>query len=199
MTVSKAMRRSHMYLALFLTPWLVVYALSGFVLNHHSWFMPQDGKPPAPFVLVEERAYDAAFSADADEKLIGAQVLEHLGLAGSFYVQGNAKSAKLVINRNSAFAQHRVTYDRQQGKLRVEKQSFTAPMFVNRAHFRHGYEQPFAASMGWAVIVDLVVLSLVFWVISGLWMWWEIKPARAWGAVFGALGVGLFVLLLFNI
>ena len=47
--------------------------------------------------------------------------------------------------------------------------------------------------------VAFVVVALAFWVLSGLWMWWEIKPARVWGAVFGLTGAAVFALLLFTI
>jgi hypothetical protein len=40
---------------------------------------------------------------------------------------------------------------------------------------------------------------MVFWVLSGVWMWWEIKPARVTGAVFAAVGCGAFALLLVTI
>jgi hypothetical protein len=47
---SKLIRRTHMYLALFLTPWMVVYALSSFIFNHHALF--SGGKPLATFLLL---------------------------------------------------------------------------------------------------------------------------------------------------
>jgi hypothetical protein len=199
MKFSKLVRRSHMYLALFLTPWLVVYAMSGFVLNHGAWFMPGHGtdRQAPPFVKLEERPYEAVFSPEADRQMIGMAVLEELGLPGAFGIQGGGQ--KLVFMRNSAGAVHRVTYLRATQRLIVEKQTLTVPMFLNRTHFRHGYEQPYAAAIAWAVIVDLVILALIFWVLSGLWMWWEIKPARAWGGVFGLLGVAVFFLLAFRI
>lgn len=203
MKVSKVIRRTHMYLALFLTPWLLIYAASGFVLNHRAWFFPVSSEGHAQaqpqFKKVAERDYDVAFSDDADARMIGAKVLEDLEMSGAFNVQGNAGQPRLVIMRNGAFAVDRVTYLRPQKKLLIERQTLDAPMFLNRSHFRHGYNQPFMASITWAVIVDLVIASLVFWVLSGLWMWWEIKPARAWGAVFGLAGAAIFALLLFTI
>ena len=48
----------------------------------------------------------------------------------------------------------------------------------------------------WAVLVDLVVVGMLFWVASGLWMWWEIKPARGWGAACALTGFGVFGILL---
>lgn len=196
---SKVIRRTHMYLALFVTPWMIVYALSGLVLNHGQVVRTLYGAKFGQFEKVGERDYTAAFSADADPRMIGAQILDHLGLAGSFNVQGTTSQPRLIINRNAAFATHRITYFRGENRLLIEKQRFTAPVFVNRLHFRHGYEQPFLSSRIWAVTVDLAIAAMVFWAASGLWMWWEIRPARAWGAVCGLVGFGLFGILLASI
>jgi hypothetical protein len=195
-TVSKVIRRTHMYLALFLTPWIIVYALSGLVLNHFKAVRSLYGDKFAKFESVEEREYTAAFSADADPKMIGAQILEHLGMTGSFFVPPGANETKLVVNRNTAFALFRITFFRKENRLLIEKQPFNAATFVNRAHFRHSYDHPFLPSKFWAAGVDLVVVAMLFWIASGIWMWWEIKPARMWGAVFGLAGLGIFGILL---
>ncbi len=45
---SKLIRRIHLYLALFLTPWMLIYGLSGLVLNHgatvRSFYGPTYGQ-----------------------------------------------------------------------------------------------------------------------------------------------------------
>ena len=188
-----------MYLALFLTPWMLIYALSGLVLNHGQAVRDFYGAKFGQMEKVAERPYTTTFSDDADARQIGAQILEDLGLSGTFNVQGTAKSPRLVINRNAAFAHHRITYIRAEQKLVHEKQAFSAPVFVNRTHFRHGYEQPFLSAKIWAVILDLVIVGMVFWAASGIWMWWEIKPARLTGGVFALIGFGLFGVLLATI
>ena len=90
-------------------------------------------------------------------------------------------------------------YACQENRLLIEQQRLTAPSFLNRLHYRNGYEQPFWAAKIWAAIVDLVIVALLFWVASGLWLWWELKPTRRWGAVFGLLGCGVFGVLLASI
>jgi hypothetical protein len=40
---------------------------------------------------------------------------------------------------------------------------------------------------------------MIFWVASGLWMWWEMKLTRLWGAVFALGGLSLFALFLVTI
>ncbi len=196
---SKVIRRVHMYLALFLTPWMLVYALSGLVLNHGEMVRGFYGGKFSDFEKIGERPYAAAFSADADARLIGAQILDDLGLAGTFNVQGNPDQPRLVINRSAPFTAHRITYFRAEHRLVIEKQSLNAPVVLNRLHFRHGYEQNFFSAKIWAVVVDLAVVGMLFWVASGIWMWWEIRPARAWGAVFALVGCGAFGLLLATI
>ena len=42
---SKFLRRSHMYLALFLTPWMLVYALSTMGMNHRQYFTKRGDNP----------------------------------------------------------------------------------------------------------------------------------------------------------
>jgi hypothetical protein len=197
--VSKVIRRTHMYLALFLTPWMIIYAVSGLVLNHFDAVRKFYGTNFGRMEKIAEQPYTTTFSEDAEPRAIGRQILDDLGLTGTFNVQGAADAPRLVIVRNAAFAQHRITYFRVEKKVVHEKQTFTAPVFVNRAHFRHGYGQPFVSSNVWAVILDLVIIAMVFWAASGLWMWWEIKPARFAGASFALAGFGLFGLLLLAI
>ena len=193
---SKIIRRVHLYLALFLTPWMLVYALSGLVLNHAETVRGWYGGKFNDFEKLEERPYTAAFSADAPARLIGAQILADLGLAGSFNVQGTPAQPKLVITRNAALTAHRVTYFRTENRLLIEQQSLSTPVMLNRLHFRHGYEQPFISAKIWGFAVDLAIVGMLFWVVSGIWMGWEIKPARTAGAVFALVGCGAFGLLL---
>ena len=56
---SKLIRRTHMYLALFLTPWVMVFALSSIIFNHFKFF--SGGKPLAPFEQVAELSGLATF------------------------------------------------------------------------------------------------------------------------------------------
>ena len=39
MTISTIVRRTHMFLALFFFPWVLMYALSTLVMNHRAFFV----------------------------------------------------------------------------------------------------------------------------------------------------------------
>ena len=63
---------------------------------------------------------------------------------------------------------------------------------LERFHRRRGYTTGYALDTAWAVSVDLVIGAMVFWALSGLWMWWEMKVTRRLGACAIASGLGLF-------
>jgi len=42
--------------------------------------------------------------------------------------------------------------------------------------------------------VDVAVVTMVFWSLSGIWLAWEIKRTRVWGLLSLGVGLGLFVL-----
>jgi len=197
--VSKLVRRTHLYLALFLTPWVIIYALSGLVLNHFPLVRSLYGDNLNTFELVEERGYASTFSDDAQPREVAGQILNDLGLAGSFFVNGTPAQEKMTINRGSSFQAHRITFFPAEQRLKIERHEFKAPAFLNRAHFRHGYDQPYLASDLWGGIVDLVILSMLLWVATGLWMGWEIKPGRKWSVLCAGGGIVIFVLLMLTI
>jgi hypothetical protein len=76
---------------------------------------------------------------------------------------------------------------------------FTMPSFLERMHRRRGFQQAYATDDIWAFSVDLFIVAMIFWVASGLWMWWEMRVTRRWGALFGLSGVVLFALFMATI
>ncbi len=71
LSFSRSIRRTLMYLALFLTPWMIVYALSGLVLNHFETVRSWYGGKYSDFEKIAERPYAAAFSAEETPRMIG--------------------------------------------------------------------------------------------------------------------------------
>jgi hypothetical protein len=71
--------------------------------------------------------------------------------------------------------------------------------FLTRLHLAHGYPGDTNTKWFWAVVVDAMAIVMVFWGVSGLFMWWQVKSTRALGfivlltsaAVALALGFGM--------
>jgi hypothetical protein len=51
-------------------------------------------------------------------------------------------------------------------------------------HKQHHFPASFGPTFFWALFADLTALTLVFWAISGLFMWWQMKKFRLLGALF---------------
>jgi hypothetical protein len=174
-----------------------MYSLSALVYNHLGTIREWYGGNLNKFEKVEEIEYQDPFAADSSPEEKAKQILLDLDLNGAHYLPGGgANSDRLVIMRQSPYALKRITYLRAEGKLIIEEQEPNLPSILTRMHNRHGYEQDYSSMTFWALGVELTVLSMLFWIASGLWLWWEIKPARTWGAVFALVGLGLFSVML---
>ena len=189
---SKLIRRTHMYLALFLTPWMLVYAISTIAMNHR---MPR----PTTYIKERDLTYTNTFEPGTPPREIARQILADLNLDGAFGVQGPAADGRLTINRQGMLSPRRLTFTPQDGHLVVERFELETSGFLNRFHRRRGYQQPYAADMAMAISVDAVVIAMVFWALSGLWMWWEMRATRLWGVACAVTGAGIFALFILTI
>jgi hypothetical protein len=195
---SKIVRRSHMYLALALTPWILVYAASTIVMNHREFVRHVLGIAPPEFEKVSEQTYSGIFPEGAAPREKAQQILRDIGLDGAFNAR-MAKDGKLIVVRQDVLTPRRITLDSADSRLTVEREVFHTSAFLERMHRRRGYQQPYVLDDAWAVSVDAVVIAMVFWVASGLWMWWELRATRRLGFLFGAAGLALFGLFLATI
>lgn len=181
-----------MYLALFLAPWMIGYALSTMAMNHR---MPR----PTSFVTEIERDYPNVFEPGTPPREIAQQILSDLDLDGAFGVQGPAPDGRLTINRQGMLSPRRIIFTPQSRRIVVERMELETSGFLNRFHRRRGYQQPYAADLAMAMSVDAVIVAMVFWALSGLWMWWEMRATRWWGLACAVTGAGIFVLFVVTI
>ena len=93
----------------------------------------------------------------------------------------------------------RIIFTPQDRKVVVDRMELETSGFLNRFHRRRGYQQPYAADIAMAVSVDAVIIAMVFWALSGLWMWWEMRATRLWGVACAAAGMGIFILFVLTI
>ena len=191
--ISRLVRRIHMFTGLFLAPWMVMYALSTLVMAHHEYVNSfYDSKSP---VLVAEREldYSRSFATNETRDAIAQQILNDLSMEGAYSVSGGRDGKPLVIQRQHAMPQRRLTFDASTSKITIEREEFRTPTVLERLHRRRGYKQPYALEDTWGFTVDVAVVTMVFWSLSGIWLAWELKTTRAWGALSFVVGLGLFV------
>jgi len=278
-------RRTHLFLGLFLLPWVMLYGVSGFLFNYPTAFPDQPTRSfgledvrgtsleglPRPAELAEEvvavlnekggsyrlvRPEDAAFARSRVLLNARGQGVEHSIVVelpdGSGYVRSKhsapqeapapfaAKSGirtatslpdrlqegtPVVLNKLGLDADEatvpgalpdlkfymeadgrvwRVTYQPQRGGISgrpadAPGQSLTARRFLTGLHLAREYPAGGGVRWYWALFVDAMAFVMVFWAVSGLFMWWQIKAVRGWGAVVLALSAAVAALMAFRV
>jgi hypothetical protein len=184
-------RRTHLYLGLFLIPWLLMYGLSSILISHNTWF--RSAQSPVWRTLFE-RDYHRAVPENAELREVAREILKDCNLEGAFWVQ-RPNADELRINRFRFWNDTRLTYSIKDQRLRAEQQQYPWNQVLVRLHFRGGFLQPTVWDTLWAVLVDVACVGILIWVASGLIMWWRLVRLRVWGAF--AFGGGLLTFLLF--
>jgi hypothetical protein len=191
--ISRLVRRIHMFTGLFLAPWMVMYALSTLVMSHQEYVNSfYASKSP---VLVKEREldYSRSFPTNLTRDAIAQQILNDIGMDGAYSASGGSNERPLVIQRQHAMQHRRLTFDASKSKITIEREEFRTPTILERLHRRRGYKQPYALEDTWGFTVDVAVVTMIFWSLSGIWLAWELKSTRVWGALSFVVGLGLFV------
>ena len=187
MTFDRINRRTHLYGALVLMPWFLMYGVSSIPFSHPGG--------QAQWAVRSERGYNLPPiqpGADLDE--IGARMVRDVGINGRFGAYLNP-AGNLQVYCSRFTGPSRVTYLPGNHRLLVEDQRFHLPSFLTGMHARAGIERGGFLDVVWAVLVDVFSRALVVWVASGIYMWWRLKQLRFWGTF--ALGGGLTSFLVF--
>jgi hypothetical protein len=199
MTFNHFNRRLHLYLALVLLPWFFMYGVSAIPFTRHVYFdaLYKDGVPL--WTTRFQQAYDRPAPKNRRpetlqqfaQKVVADLNIEVTGSLGAHQPNDSRVNIYLVD-----FWDHvRITYNIEKQKITVEDKRFRWDHFVTTLHARGGYRQDSFLNDAWAFIVDLVSLSFILWVASGLYMWWQLKQTRRWG--WFALGGGVLSFVLF--
>jgi hypothetical protein len=179
-------RRVHLYLALFLLPWFLMYGVSSIPFSHPQWgnSLYDDGVPM--WTLRFEQPFSEPVP-EGDLRPLGARILRDTGIEGSFgaYRQNQAQ-INVYIYTFLKSTQIKYFVDRQ--LLRVEDRRFRWDQFFTGMHARGGFAQNSALDDAWAIVVDVVCVAFLVWIVTGLIMWWQIRGHRRWGLL--ALGAG---------
>lgn len=201
MKFSDLNRRVHLYLGLALLPWFFLYGVSSIPFAHNAFFEALDKAKNQPqWTLREERAYDVAVPEDPEQlREFGREALKLVGIEGTNFGAFRQGSDQVNIYSYTFLHSTQVKYFLGEKRLRVEDRRFRWDHFLTGMHARGGFEQEGLLPTAWAVVVDLFCVASLFWIGSGLYMWWSIRQHRGWGWVAiasGLIAFGVFVVLL---
>ncbi|MCP4611023.1 MAG: hypothetical protein GY845_20130 [Planctomycetes bacterium] len=194
--VDRIMRYIHLYTGLFLMPWIAVYAISAFCLNHNKLLVSKLKVTPPKWKQVKQVEFvpDDAFPSVPAEQ--ARAILQRLDLEGPHRIQGKPNAKQMIIFRICGSGNYRITWRRPGSLIVVEKQGpFSLYRLVHFLHFRGGYAQPYFANITWAVIVDAVAVSMLLWVLTGVYLWYRRSKRLLIGTLCVVTGLLLFVCL----
>jgi len=197
-TFDKFNRRAHLYLGLFLMPWLLMYGVSSFLVIH-PWLPTEE---PARELLFE-RAYSRTVNIQGRDngpemRAAAQEIIKDCNLEGAFWVR-KPNPDSLYIERFSFRDTISLTYSITDQRLTAERQTLRWPQVAVRLHFRVGTDQPTLGNKLWGLLVNLACIGIIIWIASGLIMWWRLPRFRAWGAVAVGGGIVFFLLLVWTV
>ena len=83
--------------------------------------------------------------------------------------------------------------------VKAKNESSSLRKKLLRLHVLHGDPGYRGVLWLWARVVDVMGMAMIMWGITGLFMWWTIRPTRLMGALALSFGFGLVALLGFSI
>lgn len=181
-TFYQATRGLHLYLGLFISPFLLLYAISTLFLNHSVRPSPADSQPQKVSLQLAE---------GIEPKALVSSVLEQLELSGEVSggraIRNNRTTLRVVrpgsikIINVDIGAQEATVVERSTGLLGA----------INFLHFNPGlHRQPnWIITKFWGWIADATVYLTLFLTVSGIYLWALMKAERKAGLI--ALGTGL--------
>jgi hypothetical protein len=199
-TFDKINRRTHLYLGLFLMPWLLMYGVSSFIIIHQSWFR---GDKSLGWEPLFEKPYSRPVNSqgvnnEPDLRATAQEILKDNNLEGAFWVD-KPNPDTVHIDRFSFLGSTSLTYALKDHTLKAQRQRMRIPQVITRMHFRGGYGQPTFWDKFWGLLVDVACIGIIIWIASGLIMWWRLPRFRAWGALAVGGGVLSFLILIWTL
>jgi hypothetical protein len=200
MTFNYFARRLHLYLALSLLPWFLMYALSSMVLAHRGLFesvLSSENMWKPRF----SKIYDGRIGPEADEdarKAFAKRVLDDHGLDCSFGVSP-VRDGKINIWCVRFFHTMRVSYDPGSGILSADDKRFRVDDFLVNMHGRSGFQDESLLNDLWAIVVDLVSLGFLIWAATGIYLWWKLPRLRFYGTVSLTAGCATFIVFMITL
>lgn len=179
--VKRWLRTLHIFLSLVGSLVLLLFAVSGFLLNHSDWFGFAKG------AAREEREGEVPreLLRDPDLPRLHAYLAEHHGLPRrATLVEIEGYEVRILYeypgSRIDAFI------DREEGFLSVTEEHGNLAATLGAIHQGEG-----TGTLG-ILLIDAASILLLLSALSGLWLWWTLPARRALG--WTALASGALIL-----
>ncbi len=190
-------RKLHLYLGLFISPYVLLFAVSTMVLNH-NWRLGEeaDGKDNTRRFVRQIKPPAGAGSLEQAK-----DILRQLGIAGEIgYINRLVREGKLVFPVMKPGLETQVVFDLRTNTTTVEQRGTN---FWKKLIYLHKSTGPHNANIRgnwiytrlWRILADSVVYVLLFLTTGGIYLWAMMKAERKPGLICLGLGMVCFFLI----
>lgn len=210
----KTARTIHVYLTLFGLTLILFFAVTGFMLNHTEWFLPDDAKLEAQ-TRRETRTLpldkmphgklptpsEETGEATGGEKLAVVEALrKEFGITGEMssftFMKDDNDRQQIRVEFKRAGGEATATIDVETAKTDVSSvyQGFAIVMTdLHRGNRGNLSNEVKRTGRVWSFVIDGTCILLLIISATGLVMWWSLKSRGKWGAILFVLGTALSV------
>lgn len=186
-------RRLHYYLGLYFLFFLLLFSITGLLLNHPRWAISGFSDRPTPRRVESPIAYPAGNTDLARAR----NVMRQLNLSGEIDWPTPVQSrGQLEFNVNRPKVATQVRADLAAGRAAVQsvERSFWEAFRISHTFSGSRYNTPrsdrdFYLTTLWVIAMDALAGGLLVMVFSSYYMWFQLKPDHRLGWI--ALGAGV--------
>lgn len=189
-------RDLHLYLGLFVSPLVVVFAVSTLILNHPGLHAQQPaGRSGTSTETFHVRAPDRPITMEKAK-----EILRQVHVTGEIdYLRHATADPRLTIPVTKPGEITRVEVDLLTGTATVERRPQGLAEVLIYLHKMPGphnamFRGNWLYTVWWSAMADGFVYAVLFLTLSGLFLWWKIKSDRMIG--WALLGTGAMSVML---
>ena len=159
-------RRLHIYAGLLNFSLLAVFGLAGLVVTFEAPDIFHSGKPPV------DESVPFTTPLSASDKEVAGLIERQLHPPNAGHPNAHRDAAhRIVADFYSANGLVRATLDEKAGSLRVETYKNSIWRFIDNVHATTVGEKTSAAAVrAWAWYIEISIWSLIFMVLTGVWL-----------------------------
>jgi hypothetical protein len=188
-------RDLHLYVGLFLSPFILVFAISTLFLNH-AW-------KPWEAAQVQTRSAQIQVPAGLERLALARQILGQLGVSGEIeFIRYLPKENRLILPVSKPGSRVTIDIELGTGWATVERRDtgiWDALVYLHRSPGPHN-----AMLRGnslymrfWRWFADGTVYLLLFLSVSGVYLWTALKAERRTGLILLGAGVASFLMVIY--
>ncbi len=186
----KLMRYAHLYAGLFISPFIVLFALTAVFFNHAL-------SPSAASDTRYTKGVRLQFDPAMDNLPLAREILQQLGIRGEImFVGRNPGSMYIPVVRPDEKIIVNVDFATREANVQRERQGlYEALLYMHKSPGPH-----VAAIRGnwwltrlWGSLADCTVLLTLFLTVSGVYLWFMSGLQRRSGLILSAAGCILFM------